>query len=353
MTTLMKGCLCLGILTALFGLIYTPVTARASGPTATTTPVPVILTTAELLQLVNNARSEVGHPSLVLDPYLMSYTQSVTDMAANNIPAYGQGATTSVIAMGYGYPETIDTIFCTTSFATLELNDPNPAASLPFGTPFERAVENVYYRHVGFGVAKGVADWEGYIFYQMTACYTADNKYNPDQALTPGAIPTPQVVSQVIYPVYTAMPQANGQIVHEVRAGQSLWAIAIAYQTHIKDILLVNHLPSDWDMLYEGQELLIPTLPGAPAGAPPALPVAAAKPVATLEAGNRFTPRPVMATASFSNQRPDAPTAPLPQTTTLPPETQPLDEGTAQTLIIVMVIAGCLIFGAVTLLMRK
>lgn len=345
----------MSILALLCGVFYTPVNARETGPTATATATPVILTTAELLQLVNNARKEVGHPALVLDPYLMSYTQTAADMAANSIRPSGLGATASIIAMGYGYPETIETIFCTTSFFKLDLYDPNPATSLPFGTPYERSVENIYYRHIGFGVAKGVGEWDGYIIYELTACYTADNKYNPDQALTPGAIPTPPVVSQMIYPVRTAQPQADGQIVHEVRAGQSLWAIAVAYQTHIKDILQLNHLPPDWNTLYEGQRLLIPTPPGGLAS--PALPTDmnmpseppqdAPKPVATLKVGNRFTPQPVMATASFFNQNAED------KATFIPPETQHMDEGTAQMLITIMVIAGCLIFGAVTLLMRR
>ncbi|MCE1253277.1 MAG: LysM peptidoglycan-binding domain-containing protein [Anaerolineae bacterium] len=309
----------------------------------------MILSTAEMLQLVNQARRDVGHPLLVLDPYLMIYAQTVADMAANSLPPSAKGAVQSVIEMGYGYPETIDTIFCTSSFVILYLSDQNPADSLPFASPSERAIENIYYRHVGFGVAKGVGDWDGYIFYQMLACYTADNKYNPDRVLTPGA-PTPQTVSQIIYPVYTAQVQANGQLVHEVRAGQSLWAIAVAYQTHIKDILQLNNLPPDWNTVYEGQKLLIPTLQG---GRMPVQNTAVAltvKPVATLDVKNEpLKPGPILATASFKSGQNTPPNlAPTPT-----PEAQPMDEQSALGIITVTVIAGVLIFVAIALLLRR
>jgi hypothetical protein len=237
-----------------------PLAAQTLTPTATGTPDGIRLFTAvEMLQAVNAARQQIGHRPLVFDPYLMSYAQTAADMAANNIPATGESPVESVIGMGYGYPETIDTIFCTNSSLILDENFPETLKIVPFGTIGERAAENVYYRHIGFGMARGVGENEGLIYYQLLACYTADNRYNPSLTVTPG-LPTPQAISQIIIPVRTAAPLADGRIIHEVRSGQSLWAIAIAYHTHIKDILNLNLLPTDYHSLYQGQKLLIPTL---------------------------------------------------------------------------------------------
>jgi LysM repeat protein len=188
----------------------------------------------------------------------MSYIQAQADLAASDLPPQEGDTRENVIALGYGYPETIDTIFCTTSSAIKSLTDVPP----DFGTPEERAVNNVYYRHIGFGISKGVGDWDGYIFYMLLACYGADNRYTPGPPGQPNPLlgtAAPASVSQVMIPVRTAAPQPNGQIIHEVLSGQTLWAIAVAYQTHIKDILSLNHLPLDAQMVYQGQKLLIPT----------------------------------------------------------------------------------------------
>jgi LysM repeat protein len=230
--------------------------AQEPQPTGTQTPEPRLLTVNELLQMVNQARASIGHPPLVLDPILMNYIQAEADLAANSLPSQGS-PTERVIAMGYGYPETSDTIFCTSNSAIMDIN------GIPsgYGSVDERAVNNVYYRHIGFGISKGVGDWDGYVFYMLLACYDADKKYHPGQAtVTPGANATAGV-SEVIIPVRTAEAQQNGQILHEVRSGQTLWAIAMAYHTHIQDILTLNRLSPDTDTIYQGQKLLIPTLP--------------------------------------------------------------------------------------------
>jgi LysM repeat protein len=61
-----------------------------------------------------------------------------------------------------------------------------------------------------------------------------------------------------MYPVQTVTPQADGSVVHIVKSGQTLWSIAIAYNTHIVDILNANNLPQSLEMVYNGQRLIIP-----------------------------------------------------------------------------------------------
>jgi LysM repeat protein len=53
-------------------------------------------------------------------------------------------------------------------------------------------------------------------------------------------------------------PGADGRIIHTVKHGQTLWAIAIAYGTHILDIQRANGMTADQVDLSEGQQLVIP-----------------------------------------------------------------------------------------------
>lgn len=59
----------------------------------------------------------------------------------------------------------------------------------------------------------------------------------------------------VIIPVVSATPNADGDVIHEVRAGQSLWQIAISYDTRIDEIRRLNNLADD--KIFPGMKLLV------------------------------------------------------------------------------------------------
>src|SRR5690606_34101395 len=64
-------------------------------------------------------------------------------------------------------------------------------------------------------------------------------------------------VPQYIVPVKLATPDAEGRVYHVVEYGQSLWAIAVAYQITIKDLTTWNNISPD-SKLQVGQNLFIP-----------------------------------------------------------------------------------------------
>ena len=64
-------------------------------------------------------------------------------------------------------------------------------------------------------------------------------------------------VSQLIVPVKIATPDADGKVFHVVQAGQSFWAIAVAYKITIKDLEIWNNLSKE-SKLQIGQVLFIP-----------------------------------------------------------------------------------------------
>ena len=61
----------------------------------------------------------------------------------------------------------------------------------------------------------------------------------------------------MIIPVKIATPDADGKVFHVVEAGQSFWAIAIAYHITIHDLEVWNNL-SRGTALQPGQRLFIP-----------------------------------------------------------------------------------------------
>ncbi len=86
-----------------------------------------------------------------------------------------------------------------------------------------------------------------------------------------GAVPATQ--SELIKDVELATPAADGSITHIVKAGQTLWAIAVAYKVLVAQIQFLNNM-GQTVVIYEGQKLIIkeagPTwtpIPGEPAGA--------------------------------------------------------------------------------------
>jgi len=63
------------------------------------------------------------------------------------------------------------------------------------------------------------------------------------------------LVPQYIVPVSVGTARPDGDVIHEVKNGQSLWSIAIAYEVKIEQIKRLNNL--SYTNLYSGQMLLV------------------------------------------------------------------------------------------------
>jgi LysM repeat protein len=66
----------------------------------------------------------------------------------------------------------------------------------------------------------------------------------------------PLAEGQYIIPVAQSTARPDGDVVHEVQYGQSLWSIAITYRTTINQIQKLNNL-GDSNIVYEQQLLLV------------------------------------------------------------------------------------------------
>jgi hypothetical protein len=125
-------------------------------------------------------------------------------------------------------------------------------------------------------IGAGMSVNNGRVYYVID-CARPTNSGVPQAQATAGmagsAVPTS---AGVIIPVVVSTPNPDGDLIHEVKAGQTLWQIAISYNTKIDEIKRLNNLFDN--NIYPGTKLLIQksVIPTA------TVPTEAAAPVATF-----------------------------------------------------------------------
>jgi LysM repeat protein len=209
-------------------------------------------TAYELIAAMNTLRLANGLPALIEDPIVNAVAQNTADiMAANQMSWHIGDVRGRLAAAGYGGGATV---FGTENFAVGNL-DIDEVMVMWADPEHMRPATTAAYCHVGAGVAQAA---NGTTYYILQAAYIsgqACGEYNFTPA--PGTTRQPGSPSQWIIPVKLATPDADGKVYHIVQAGQSLWAIAIAYQITIRDLEIWNNL-SRSTPLQAGQKLFIP-----------------------------------------------------------------------------------------------
>jgi LysM repeat protein len=175
-------------------------------------------------------------------------------MAANNMSSHLGDVRGRLQAAGYGGGAQV---WATENFAVggsfgideIMLAWSDPTHMIPAVNPA--------YCNVGAGVAKSN---NGSTYYVLQAAYTSAKACGEYKSVVSGSSTKPggvTGVSQVIIPVQIATPDAEGRVFHEVKAGQSFWAIAVAYKITIADLEVWNNLHREAG-LQPGQKLFIP-----------------------------------------------------------------------------------------------
>src|SRR5574341_2694727 len=214
------------ILSLMVGFFNPVWSASSASPHVIAAPASAV-TAFDLIIAMNTLRISNGLPELKEDPIIDAVAQSTAEiMAANQMSShlgdvrgrlasagYGGGATvwaTENFAVGSNY--SIDEIMLVWSDAAHMIPAVNPA-----------------YCNIGAGVAKSS---NGRTYYILQAAYTSAKSCG--EYKSPGGTTTQPGgstgVSQLIVPVKIATPDADGRVFHVVEAGQSFWAIAIAYK---------------------------------------------------------------------------------------------------------------------------
>ena len=210
----------------------------------------------ELILAMNTLRVSYGLPALIEDPIVNAVAQSTAaTMAANNMSWHIGDVRGRIAAAGYGSGATV---WATENFAVSRGGMGIDEVMAAWADPDHmRPAVNPAYCHVGAGAAQTS---DGRIYYVLQAAYVSGQECGSSSSPSggtsgPGAVPNP--VSQLIIPVKIATPDAEGKIFHEVKAGQSFWSIAIAYQITIHDLEVWNNLSRNIP-LRAGQRLFIP-----------------------------------------------------------------------------------------------
>jgi len=270
MPTLKKFLLLLTIFAVLFS--FQIAHAQSETPNSQSTP-----TTAELINAVNALRLANGLHALTTNPALMQIAQIQVDgiAAGNNGHWRPNNLTLGQWLISLGYPLAGD-ISLDGYRSENWIGGPNMTvheAILSWGgdDPHTNTMLSPFRSDIGAGIATSVDEWGRTIVYYVleTALRTGNGQMQTEAYPTLTAIALDQLfvygdatqaalalgVSQFVIPVVVATARPDGDVIHEVKNGQSLWSIAIKYGTKIDEIRRLNNLPST--DIYNGQKLLV------------------------------------------------------------------------------------------------
>jgi LysM repeat protein len=248
----------LKLINALFAvfLVFSLALQPARKAAAKAEPMPLAdVSAGDLIMAMNTLRMSYGLPALIEDPIINAVAQGTAQIMADQLLSWHIGDVKGrIAAAGYGGG---GTVWATENFAVGYNAGIDEIMVMWSYADHMRPATQSYYCNVGAGVAKAS---NGSTYYILQAAYVSGKQCGT--YTSPGGPVGGGGGYGVIVPVSIAQPDANGRIVHEVKPGQSFWAIAVAYQVTIKEILRWNNLP-EGTTLQVGQLLIIPN-PNAP-----------------------------------------------------------------------------------------
>jgi LysM repeat protein len=209
----------------------------------------------DLIAAMNTLRMSNGLPALIEDSIVNAVAQSTAEiMAANEMSWHIGDVRGRLAAAGYGGGATV---WATENFAVGYGDLGIDEIMVMWADPDHmRPAVVAAYCNVGAGVATSP---NGRTYYILQAAYTSAKscgEYNYPEGTTPQ--PNTNPVPQYVAPVKLATPDAEGRIYHVVEFGQSLWAIAVAYQITIHDLEVWNNISRE-TAIRVGQRLFIPS----------------------------------------------------------------------------------------------
>lgn len=232
----------------------------AEDPTPTTTP--ALPTPFEIIDAVNSLRISNGLPALAVHSVLMQIAQEEVNGIASGLPGHWRpgNITLGQWMMSLGYPLLGD--LSQDGYRSenwVIASTPEDAINAWLSDDIHtNTMLSSERSDIGAGVA---ANADGIYVVIETAWQTNSGKMQSNAYPTLTALASsvqsdkPGDYSQYMMPVAynTALP--NGEVYHEVQYGQTLWSIAINYNTTIKQIRQLNNLFDD--TITVGQKLLV------------------------------------------------------------------------------------------------
>jgi len=266
----LKTTLLLVLLIFPFLIFSSPAEAQDFDPTPTlgTPPNP-----ADIINAVNNLRLSYGLPALYAHPVLMQIAQDQANGIASGMPGHWRpnGMTLGQWMMSLGYPLSGDlTLDGYRSENWGPAMTAEEAIQMWLGDDLHtNTMLSIDRSDIGAGVAIGDGQ---FVVVIETALQTRSGQMQSNAGSILTGIPQTKmaysnmetqaaingVLPQYSIPVALNTPFPNGKVYHEVLYGQTLWSIAVAYGTTIKQIQGLNNL-GESTTVYEGQTLLVRT----------------------------------------------------------------------------------------------
>lgn len=245
------------------------VLARPVSQTTITSP-------SQLIDVVNNLRISYGLHTLTVHPILMQSSQSQADyMAATSQVTHTRpgGITFTQQLLALGFPLSGDLSLGGFRAENILMNSgPLVWNGVPSGWQDDAHMNTMLsqnFTHIGAGISQGP---DGYYYAVDCAAVTGSGQMQGSASSILTSVPGSEGtsgnslgISQFMVPVGLSTARPDGDVLHKVQYGQTLWSIAIEYGTTIKNIQALNSLGED-STVYQGQELLV--LKGATQPAP-------------------------------------------------------------------------------------
>lgn len=215
---------------------------------------------SELVNAVNALRASYGLAPYAISPILMAVAQSHADYmaATGNVSHTGLGGSSvTERLLAAGYPLAGD--LSLGGFRSENITSGNETKTAQDAVngwtgdaPHLTTMVSPSLTEIGAGVSINA----GRVYYVIDcALPTTNGLPQPAAATAIAAGPTVAPGAGVVFPVVLSTPNADGDVIHEVKAGQSLWQIAISYETMIDEIKRLNNLYTN--DIYPGEKLLI------------------------------------------------------------------------------------------------
>ncbi len=243
---------------------------------------PVLPDPQEIINAVNSLRLAYGLPALGVHHALMQIAQTEADGIAHGASGHWRpgNLTLGQWLLSLEYPLSGD-LSMDGYRSENWVYAPNAQEAISIWLGDELHINTMLSENrsdIGAGVAYD-SESEQIVVVLETALQTRTGQMQYDAGIILTSIPQTQAaynveatqwsqdtgISQYSVPVFVSTPLADGNVFHEVKYGQTLWSIAITYNTTVKQIQQLNHLTST--IVNDGQKLWV--LTGAMQIAPP------------------------------------------------------------------------------------
>jgi uncharacterized protein YkwD len=221
-------------------------------------------TAYDLIDAVNTLRASYGVSPYSINSILMYTAQAQADfMAANGTVTHsgpgGVGVTERLLAAGYPLAGDLSLggFRSENIIGGVEgMSAQNAVDQWTGDTPHLTTMISADLTEIGAGVAVV----NGRVYYVIDCARSTmagASLASPTPLANGAAVPAVEASVQPVQAVILSTPNSAGDVIHEVKYGQSLWQIAIAYETKIDEIKRLNNLSGN--DIYPGQKLLVKT----------------------------------------------------------------------------------------------